>query len=55
MIIGYSDKISIPTGDQNISVITTQLHTIILVTCLIIASCNDSQILVSECVFWGTY
>ena len=57
MIMGYSDKISMSTGDQNISLITIQLHTIILVTRLIIAICNvyDSQIFVSECVFWGTY
>ena len=30
--VGYSDKMSMPTGDQNIALIITQLHTIILVT-----------------------
>ena len=30
--VGYSDKMSMPTGDLNIALIITQLHTIILVT-----------------------
>ena len=30
--VGYSDKMSMPTGDQNIILKITQLHTIILVT-----------------------
>ena len=30
--VGYSDKMSMPTGDQNIILIITQLHTITLVT-----------------------
>ena len=48
--MGYSDKISISTGDQISLQIITRLHTIILVTCLIIAICNvyDSQINISE-------
>ena len=30
--VGYSDKMSMPTGDQNVTLMITQLHTIILVT-----------------------
>ena len=30
--VGYSDKMGLPTGDQNIKHIITHLHTIILVT-----------------------
>ena len=39
--VGYSDKISMSSGDQNITLIITQLHTIILVTLwlLLFATC----------------
>ena len=59
--VGYSDKMSMPTGDQNITLIITQLHTIILVTLWLLpfATCTTHNYLwASVCyggrIEWGT-
>ena len=53
--VGYSDKMSMPTGDLNITLIITQLHTIILITLwlLLFATCTTHNYLRASVYYMG--